>query len=104
MHTLHLLKLDKDKPSQRLLYSRQIQLFGIATVHQPLTFRFAQCVGSGPLSKIHQFVKAALFANRISYENERSRSVSGKLCLSQASRPICKDIASCTGTCLLPHP
>jgi hypothetical protein len=67
MHTLHLLSLDKDKPLQQLLYSHQIQLFNIAPVHQPLAFRFAQCVGSGPLSKIHQFVKAALFANGISH-------------------------------------
>jgi hypothetical protein len=47
MHNLHLLWLDKDKPLPRLLYSDQIQLFNIASVHQPLAFRFAQCVGSG---------------------------------------------------------
>jgi hypothetical protein len=58
---------NKDKPLPRLLYSHQIQLFDIAPVHQPLAFRFAQCVGSGPLSKIHQFVEAALFANGISH-------------------------------------
>ena len=41
--------------------------FRLAPVHQLLAFRFAQCVGSGPLSKIHQFVKVALFANGISH-------------------------------------
>jgi hypothetical protein len=59
--------VDKDKPLRRLLYSHHIKLFDIAPVHQPLAFRFAQCVGNGPLSKIHEFVKAALFANGISH-------------------------------------
>jgi hypothetical protein len=72
--------LDKDKPLPRLLYSLQIQLFDIPTRSSTTRFQVCPMRWQRPIEQDPSVCQSCVFANGLLTTNERSRSLSGKLC------------------------